>query len=182
MNDSLVTKLKTLSMNGLHSALGAWLDARCGFSRRSRIGPEPKSHGLFQCGSPSGYLVRLKGHGVIGEAGSIIANTTQQTLHDAEAIRITLGQADIGRTRVYLWYWLKGFFLPPDGSANPNIIARLPNRLIHGADDLICLIGATRQFAMQGGLQFYEVPETGHDRLAPEMVAAVRQAIEGFER
>ncbi|MGJ8626406.1 MAG: alpha/beta fold hydrolase [Sulfitobacter sp.] len=112
-------------------------------------------------------------------------NALESAFHGAHPGEVRLdqavGQADIGRTRVYLWYWLNGFFLPPEGPANPDIIARLPHRLIHGAEDLICPIGAARQFAKQGGLQFYEIPEAGHDGLAPEMVATVRQAVEEIE-
>lgn len=87
-------------------------------------------------------------------------------------------QSDINRTRVYLWYWLNNFFLPATGPGDPNTIAVLPHRLIHGADDLICPIEPARAFAQAGKLQFEEIERLGHNGLAPQMIAAVRQAVE----
>jgi proline iminopeptidase len=131
------------------------------------------------------WFARMEDSGEQAQDAARRVNALESAFHGTQPGKVRLdkavGEADISRTRVYLWYWLNGYFLPSDGPANPDIIARLPHRMIHGADDLICPIGPARKFAQQGFLQFDEIPKAGHDGLAPEMIAAVRQSIEEID-
>lgn len=84
---------------------------------------------------------------------------------------------DVARSRLYLWYWLNAFFLPDNEPANPKSISRLPHRLIHGKDDLICPIEHTLAFAKRGNLEFESLSDAGHNGLAAPMIASIRRAL-----
>lgn len=85
---------------------------------------------------------------------------------------------DVARTRIYLWYWMNNYFLPEVGPAEPEIISRIPHRIIHGSKDLICPVEAARSFAQRGDLRFEEIPDAGHDGLSVAMISALRSALE----
>ncbi len=93
----------------------------------------------------------------------------------------TVSSTDVARSRLYLWYWLNSFFFPENEPANPQSISRLPHRLIHGQEDLICPIEHTLAFVKRGNLDFEALPETGHDGLAAPMIASVRRALKDLE-
>ena len=108
---------------------------------------------------------------------SALENAFHESKPGEVRLNSAVEEAELARTRVYLWYWLNNFFLPSEVPADPEIIANIPHRLIHGADDLICPIEPARNFARKGKLQFEELPGVGHNGLAPEMIEAVSRAV-----
>jgi proline iminopeptidase len=83
------------------------------------------------------------------------------------------------RQRIHLHYCRHGFFLRPDGVL-PGIerIAHLPCRVIHGAQDLVCLPSASRELiARCPDWRLVTVAGAGHGLDHPGLRQAVRDGV-----